>query len=678
MNPRHITLVSTTVLLIAALVGLYVSFFGSQLVDLSLAQASNSIAFGDGAITIEKKYQSFGSELDRIEITPSSEVTVRIKFNNTSTSTANNVSINDSIPSGFTYIPNSTTLKYVDADIVTINDSVWDNGTLTVAPEVGIHGNLNTVQSSDMSFGRVKYVNYYTCLYSNSVDDTWFDSYIHSTSNTPLSNIACRPLVGYTGTPAGLLNNSINSIDITSRAFLNMFTCGYANSGNGDIATQYYGISATNSAINSQTCPSRPNYNQATPHNPLNGINTLGSGGYALDLRSQSYINMFACTYDSNTSNDIFKDYFAINTSNTPQNSQTCRTLDGYTSTQNDPLSGINTAGTGGYAVDIRDTSRGYGYIEYKMIAPAAEGIHGTNVSMSGSFGNSIEDDGELTIATSTLACDYVTPTNGERTIDLQDAELRTDQDFTCNYNAEVCVELFMDLDEDGVFNNADYRIGGETINILRNNETTPFTSIQNTIAGTDCFGTLRNGIQYSINIPTPPTPISTTGGNTQIQDIFFESGTTTLQFGYSSGDLTLTTDETLSFGSFATSDTITQRCATVTSVTVSETRLGIPGYSITATISDFEYQNSSERITIAERLTSTPGSITVISGDPQDAPTIGIAKTATSTQDPLPIMSAGTGLGFGTYSADVQFCLNVPAYSLAGNLESIITFTAV
>ncbi len=63
---------------------------------------------------------------------------------------------------------------------------------------------------------------------------------------------------------------------------------------------------------------------------------------------------------------------------------------------------------------------------------------------------------GSICVQDATLHCDYLDPSNATRNLNLTDAELRADQDFRCKDIGEFCVQVFQDLNSDGIKNNSD------------------------------------------------------------------------------------------------------------------------------------------------------------------------------------------------------------------------------
>jgi hypothetical protein len=325
--------------------------------------------------------------------------------------------------------------------------------------------------------------------------------------------------------------------------------------------------------------------------------------------------------------------------------------------------------------VDMWDGSRGGGFIEYKiLISGSATGLLGTTPTMSGSFGSL---NAPATQTVDIINCSTKNPTNWLRNLTLSDAELRTDQDFTCNYAPVICPVVFLDLDNDGVQDPGEINSAGRTIELLRADGTSLVTTTVTNSGGTNCFNQLAGGgTEYKVRNTNPLTLYNTTGGDT-VSIVTSSSSTTTFAyFGYSAGTLTLSVPPTTTFQTRNTTTATQTTCAQINPIRVTESRINNPGWSLTATIENFVEPVQNNTINIANYLTMTPSQVTVESG--QNGPLPGNQKTVTSTTDPVLLMEASSGAGLGVYKSDLGLCLQLGPYSPSGNFQSTIIYTLI
>ncbi|NJL97038.1 hypothetical protein HC864_04490 [Candidatus Gracilibacteria bacterium] len=279
-------------------------------------------------------------------------------------------------------------------------------------------------------------------------------------------------------------------------------------------------------------------------------------------------------------------------------------------------------------------------------------------------------------IGSSQETCDNLQPTDNQLDLEVSDAELRTDQDFSCNFNARICPIVFSDDNQDGIRDSGDATLEGITVTLSDPSETTIYYTIETDGGENTCFEPLADGQSYLVRVTTPPTPFLTTGSETATYTIDSGSGIQTPLFGYSNGEIDLNVPSSLTFPSQATSSIDQTASVTLSYVEVIDTRVGSPGFSVTATVDNFE-SIASNTIPIADAFTSTPQSINVISGQTSGL-TPGSQKTVTSISDPFTVMEASSGNGTGTYQIDDVFDLIVPAFTPADTYNSVITFTVI
>jgi uncharacterized repeat protein (TIGR01451 family) len=614
--------------LVFAVVGYW--FYSSKIQSLAA-----SIAFGNGQISLDKKYVSGGNEVDTISSINGTTITVRLKYNNTANESSNAVSITDTIPTGLSYKTGSLKNCYSDAPCATLPDSIVTGSGISVAPLAGFFGYPTTSTQSNLELGRKKYVKLQTdALYSTALTDT--------TCNLRAEN------TGYFGTPpfCGATDHyqDIMIADITGNRYLKLQTDDEAGAPNG---------------FADRTC------NLRSDNTPLFGVTTFCPDRNAhiesmiTDLLGNRYLKL---------QTDSF--------SPTLRSERTCNLR-----VDNDPNFGnpsfCTDRNTRSFAMnaDLYDNARGNGYIEYEMnVDLTSSGLLGTNASMSGSFG-SITDANLNSI--DIINCDVKNPTNWLRSLSLSDAELRTDQDFTCNYQPKICPVVFLDLNNNGIKDAGESNSAGQSIQLLRSDGTTLVTTIVSDGAGNSCFQDLAGGgTEYKIKNTNPLTVYPTTGGN--IKSAFVNSSTTTqtIYFGYSAGILSMTAPANVSFQTRNTQTTSQTSCANINPIQVTDSRITNPGWSLSATIDNFNAPTQQVNISIANKLSMNPGTITTISG--QNGTQQGIGKIVVSTTDPVSVMYSGSGSGLGVYQIPLNLCLQLDPYTPAGDFQSVITYTLI
>jgi uncharacterized repeat protein (TIGR01451 family) len=314
------------------------------------------------SVSIDKKYYNGSSEVDSITVGSGQTVKVRLKYDTLNTSSSTGVNIADTLPSGFTYIPGSIKNCYVDASCVVLNDSLVSGSNISVAPGAGYFGYATNATSSNLELGRRKFVTQQDCRYNyvNGADnDNYYTYRIQFVSST--SNTATCP-----GAPNGSYttqNTSTIERNSTGFRYLAQTNCRYSKSGD-DVYGLFGVLSFQNSSSLASNCSS------------VSGYTTTASTPIVRDMLGFRYLHQRVCEYVNTGSNvDRRGLYDVISINNTATATATCNSISGYTTTTSTSLD-----------YDMSDTARGYGYIEYDMLAPSLSGSYGTSVSMTGSF----------------------------------------------------------------------------------------------------------------------------------------------------------------------------------------------------------------------------------------------------------------------------------------------------
>ncbi|MBC7472624.1 MAG: hypothetical protein H7196_05210, partial [candidate division SR1 bacterium] len=93
-----------------------------------------SIAYANGQVSIDKKYYQNNNEVSNLSTIAGTELTVRVKYNNTGDQAALNSLITDSIPNSFTYTAGSLKNCYVDSACVSLSDSLVNADSIGTCP----------------------------------------------------------------------------------------------------------------------------------------------------------------------------------------------------------------------------------------------------------------------------------------------------------------------------------------------------------------------------------------------------------------------------------------------------------------------------------------------------------------------------------------------------------------
>jgi SdrD B-like domain/WxL domain surface cell wall-binding len=617
-----------TVVLCTTAIGYW--FYSSQ-----IRSAAQSVVFGNGQVMLDKKYISGDTEFDTISSVNGTTITVRLKYNNTASQSGTAATLVDSIPTQLSLKPGSIKNCYSESACVTIPDSVFSGNSMQIAPHAGYFGYSTTATQSNFELGRKKYVKLETdALYALGFSDAACNLRAENTPNFDNPSF-CLGTDHY---------QDIMNADISGNRYLKLQTDVQSSSPGG--------------------------YTERTCNLRSDNILLFGSSSFcqARDLRVEEM-----------TADLLGKRYLKLQTDtigSVTRSEKTCNLR-----SDNDPSFGTPSFCGGrdtnvhSMSVDLYDSARGGGYIEYQMsVGSTVGGLLGTNVTMSGSFGTLI-DTGLNTI--DIINCDVKNPANWIRNVTLSDAELRTDQDFTCNYQPKICPVVFLDLNNNGAKDSGEANSAGQSIELLRNDETTVVTTLITDAGGNSCFDSLAGGgTEYKIRNVNPLTIYPTTGSNIKPTLVSSSSTTTTIYFGYSAGILTMTAPSTTTFQTRNTQTTSQTSCANINPIQVTDSRITNPGWSLSATIENFSAPAQQANISVANKLSMNPGNVNIISG--QNGTQQGLGKTVTSTIDPVSIMYSGSGSGLGIYEIDLGLCLQLDPYTQAGNYQSTITYTLI
>jgi hypothetical protein len=175
---------------------------------------------GDGTACVAKVYVKNGIEYNTMEVAPGETVTVRLRYNNSASTSADQIRLKDNLPTGWTLAGNAKA-KYVDSAVSDLGTaaSVFnapDDTGLDVPVSTGFFGanagTLATDPASNLELGKKRYLNINQCQYSRSGGETFV-----STAN-------------FQGVPGGPGFGAATNFSNTAGAN-NATTCGTGGSG---------------------------------------------------------------------------------------------------------------------------------------------------------------------------------------------------------------------------------------------------------------------------------------------------------------------------------------------------------------------------------------------------------------------------------------------------------------
>ncbi|MBC7471945.1 MAG: hypothetical protein H7196_01610, partial [candidate division SR1 bacterium] len=539
--------------------------------------------------------------------------------------------------------------------------TVIGSRTITVAPTAGYFGfPTNSASPQDFEMGKKHYLHLVECSeYSSASNISTFN--INSAgrlANTGVFNVPS--ITASCVSPQTINNANVQSLDILANRYLHLVEC-FQTYTNGDIQTFNTSVpNQINNTIVNNLASITPS---CTSNKPINS-----SSVETINLFGNRYLHLVEC-FESSVAGD--KNTFNIDSPNRSANT-TANNNPTFTPICSSPNS-ITQSVVGNF--DMLDTSRGYGYIEYKMTSNQnAFGLYGTNASLTGNFGNVISG-GENSIDIITCSSRY--PNNWQINLTLTDAELRSDQDFTCNYQPKICPIVFYDLNADGIQSTGEGNVSGQTISLYRENGIDLVSSIITDTAGNTCFNSIAGGGNiYKIIDPNPLTIYNTTGGQIRQVSVASNNVRTNVKFGYTNGILTLATPPSVSFPTINTSSSPQTVCTSINPIVVLDTRISQTGWSVTGVVDNFYAANNNNTLSVVNKFRSSPGSVSVISG--LTGPQGGVNKTVTATDDAFTVFSVNSGQGRGNYSINQDICQDLDPYTATGSYTTVITYTII
>ncbi len=272
--------------------------------------------------------------------------------------------------------------------------------------------------------------------------------------------------------------------------------------------------------------------------------------------------------------------------------------------------------------------------------------------------------------------------------VELGDAELRTDQNFTCSYNSRICPIVYSDSNNDGVRDPGELVFRDVAVE-LTNEAETNIIYTENTDNGENaCFAPLTDGTTYRVRILNGsgtnwPSPQITTPGydpsfpNIQEYDVTTTTGTQLAEFGFSPGGITLNVPTDVTLLGVTTDDEDQDTSTIISPIEVEDTRSGVTDWSVTGVVENFVSTDSLTTIPIANAFDSNPGTITIISGS-ADGISGGSGYTVSGTTDPFTVIQGQNNNGLGEFNIEHGITLTVPSYTPAKDYDSTLTYTLI
>jgi hypothetical protein len=629
---------------------LCISFSLLNLINTSFVlpvQATTTGVTG-GNVSLNKYYFDGTNEVKTLVTAPGDYITVRLKYDNSSNASGTNVVLNDSLPgSKFSFIPGTLKNCLVSsANCTNLSDTLFTGLNLVTTPSAGFYSYANTAATGNLELGRYKYAHVVTCTQASGKNE----SFIQSVDNTSIFVPSCSAISG-SSTVA-----NYSTFPILGQRYIHLAVCLFGT-GEKEIFTQ----SIDNNASFTPVCSS------------FSGSSVDSSS--TLDLLANRYLHQTICTQSGGE-----KEIFTQSTDNNASFTASCASLGGSLT--------VDSSST----TDLYSASNAQGYIEYQMKSILNEdfnsslntdiGDYGTNASLVSPFltnavNSTLTDNMQNSLALK-VYCDQINPTGGERNLSLSDAELRAGQDFRCNYQASICPVVFEDVNTNGKYDDGiDTLNSGVQVQLQSTNGATTYDTLTTTNT-VQCIPNLLHGRNYKVNLSSPPTGISTTGGDSKNQLISYKTTTANVEFGYSNGSLVLNVPSYIALPALQVSNSVTPANGTITPIQVIDTRLANPGWTLTATVNDFvKTIDSNEKIVVTNQFRNTPASVTINTGQ-SGGISIGDQKTVNSTSDTMSIFRGNPGNSKGDYQINTDVTLFVPAFISAGLYRSTYIYTII
>lgn len=404
------------VLLIGLAIGWH--FFST----VSAAPSSNVVYSTDGGATWSNSVAAKSGQ----------EVIARLYFNNDGSSNVTDAQMSTTLPSGFSRVSGSTKVCLNPGTTNPTNPSsemacntsagqggainegaVWSGNALTIAPNSGLYGQATNATTGLMAAGKKRYLNLHQCLRQTDPAYDYITTIIDDPPSTPWdtnTNASNTADGAYgCGTVGGWAVHStisdVQNLDLLGRRYVNLHQCPhyYPDPTNGNrwinrlvgspAATNWgTGTNTANAADGAVSCV-EPGGGW-TYYAPFANVQTL-------DTMNNRYVNLHQCLR-TQSSPSVYVNLFITNppasgwgtgtsASNSPDTTLDCPAVSGWTT--HSTISDFQ-------AIDLLDTSRGQGFVEYKMTAPAITEtqVYNQSAALTGTGTGNPTGNGNLTV----------------------------------------------------------------------------------------------------------------------------------------------------------------------------------------------------------------------------------------------------------------------------------------
>lgn len=387
---------------------------------VSAAPSSNIVYSTDGGATWSNSPTAKSGQ----------EVIARLYFNNDGSSNVTDAQMATTLPSGFSRVSGSTkvclnpgtTNPISPTSEMACNTSagqggainegaVWSGNALTIAPNAGLYGQATNATTGLMAAGKKKYLNLHQCMRATDPSYDFIPTIVNdppsapwdantNASNTADSAYSCGTVGGWAVYPS---ISGVQNLDLLGKRYLNLHQCTfyYSDATNG---TRYISTAINNTptaAWNSGTNTANTTGSSASCGSTGWTYYTNYSNTQSLDVLQNRYVNLHQCIFVASAQHSYFTMFIAnppsaswgtgTNASNTPDAALNCPNIGSWPT--HSTISDFQ-------AVDLLDTSRGQGFVEYKMVAPAVTEAQAYNQSttLTGTGTGNPSSNGSLTV----------------------------------------------------------------------------------------------------------------------------------------------------------------------------------------------------------------------------------------------------------------------------------------
>lgn len=300
------------------------------------------------------------------------QVLGRLFYDSTKNIALTGTSLTTAIPDGFSYVPGSTRNVLApranaatgavgtETKTATVADSVWSGNNLRVSPSAGWYGESTGSQSGFLRNGVKRYLNLHQCGWLDAPQKNTVTSWTWNTStnvsNTQDTTLGCGD---YSGRPRAR-ESGVTGFDLLGTRYLNLDQCAWWNEPTHNTVTSVLWGAQSQMANSASTAVNCITYDQHTAADER--------AGRALDLVSNRYVNLRQCAWwDATNENTVTSLVWrsGTNASNSANSFGSCETYPGT------PRPPANEAGT--RSLDLLDTARGTGFIQFAFRSAAAE-----------------------------------------------------------------------------------------------------------------------------------------------------------------------------------------------------------------------------------------------------------------------------------------------------------------